>query len=96
MDDATKVFDIIYPEEDARIYVPLEITGEKGRTVFKATHRNSHEKIYWHLDNDYVGTTQQFHQLALNPSPGKHVLTIVDEEGNSLSRNFEILEKEKE
>jgi hypothetical protein len=31
----------------------------------------------------------------LNPSPGKHILTLVDENGISVSREFEILEKEK-
>ncbi len=91
--DAAKVLDIVYPDEDAKIYVPKEVTGEKGRTIFNATHRNSNAKLFWHLDDVFVATTQQFHQLALNPPAGKHVLTIVDEQGNSVSRNFEIIEK---
>lgn len=94
--DASKVLDIIYPEEDARIYVPLEITGEKGKTIFTATHRNSSAKLFWHLDDVFAGTTEHFHQLAFNPSPGKHTLTVVDEDGNSVSRSFEILQKEKQ
>jgi len=47
------------------------------------------------LDNNYIGTTQQFNQIALNPPSGKHTLTVVDEQGNSVTRNFEILAKEK-
>ena len=31
---------------------------------------------------------------VLNPSPGKHIITLVDENGLSVSRQFEILEKE--
>ena len=86
--------DVIYPEEGARIFIPKEITGEKGRTIFTATHRNSEAKLFWHLDNDFVGTTQHFHQMALQPITGKHTLTIVDEDGNSMSRNFIIEKKE--
>ena len=90
-----KVMEIIYPQADARIYVPLEISGEKGKTVFTAAHRRSGAKIFWSLDDEFVGTTQNFHQMGLNPAPGKHIITLVDENGVSVSRQFEILEKEK-
>ncbi len=94
-EDAAKVLEIIYPENDAKIYVPLELSGEKGRTVFTATHRNPNAKLFWHIDDEFAGTTERFHQLGLNPPPGKHILTVVDQDGNSVSRRFEILQKEK-
>ena len=90
-----KVMEIIYPQPDAKIYVPLEISGEKGKTVFTAAHRKNGTKIFWSLDDNFIGTTQNFHQMALNPSPGKHIITLTDENGASISRQFEILEKEK-
>ncbi|MCE3282411.1 MAG: pbpC [Chitinophagaceae bacterium] len=95
--EATKErrLEIIYPDADSRIYVPLELSGGRGKTVFSATHRNAEAKLFWHLDNDFVGSTQKFHQLALSPPPGQHLLTVVDEDGESVSRQFEILEKEK-
>jgi penicillin-binding protein 1C len=93
--EAARTLDIIYPDEGAKIYIPLEITGEKGNVIFKATHVNSGAKIFWHLDDLFVGVTDRFHQLSLNPPPGKHTITIVDRDGNSVSRNFEILQKEK-
>ena len=91
----TRQIGIIYPEQNAKIYVPLEIDGQRGKTVFTATHRKPGSKIFWHLDDEYIGTTVNFHQMALSPSPGKHVLTIVDEDGESVSRQFEILEIKK-
>jgi penicillin-binding protein 1C len=91
----TRQIGIIYPEQNAKIYVPLEIDGQRGKTVFTATHRKPGSKIFWHLDDEYIGTTVNFHQMALSPSPGKHVLTIVDEYGESVSRQFEILEIKK-
>jgi penicillin-binding protein 1C len=33
--------------------------------------------------------------MEVDPSPGKHILTIIDENGESVSRDFEIMEKEK-
>jgi penicillin-binding protein 1C len=89
-----KVMEIIYPQTDAKIYVPLEVSGEKGKTVFSAAHRKTGAKIFWSLDDNFIGTTQNFHQMGLNPSAGKHIITLVDENGLSVSRQFEILEKE--
>ena len=89
-----KLIEIIYPQPDAKIYVPLEINGERGKTVFTAAHRRAGAKIFWSLDDEFIGTTQNFHQIGLNPAPGKHIITLVDENGISVSRQFEILEKE--
>ncbi len=89
-----KLIEIIYPQPDAKIYVPLEINGEKGKVVFNVAHRRAGAKIFWSLDDEFIGTTQNFHQMGLNPSPGKHIITLVDENGVSVSRQFEILEKE--
>jgi penicillin-binding protein 1C len=91
--ESVKALDIIYPEENARIYVPVEISGERGRTIFTATHRNKNAKLFWHLDDVYLGTTIQFHQMAVSPSAGNHTLTVIDENGETVTRNFEILDK---
>ena len=90
-----KPIEIIYPQADAKIYVPLEINGERGKTVFTAAHRRAGAKIFWSLDDNFVATTQHFHQVALNPSVGDHIITLVDENGISISRQFTILEKER-
>jgi penicillin-binding protein 1C len=92
--ESGKVMEIIYPQPDAKIYVPVEVTGEKGRAIFTAAHRRSGAKIFWSIDDEFIGTTQNFHQMGMNPGPGKHILTLVDENGISVSREFEILEKE--
>ncbi|HAO47609.1 MAG TPA: penicillin-binding protein 1C [Chitinophagaceae bacterium] len=89
-----KLMEIIYPQPDAKIYVPLEINGERGRTVFTAAHRRAGAKIFWSLDDAFIGTTQNFHQMGLNPPPGKHTITLVDENGVSVSRQFDILDKQ--
>jgi penicillin-binding protein 1C len=87
----TRQMEVIYPQQNAKIYVPLEINGERGKTVFTATHRKPGSKIFWHLDKDFIGETTNYHQIGLNPEDGKHTLTLVDEKGESVTRNFEIL-----
>lgn len=92
--DAGKTIDIIYPDDNAKIYVPVELSGERGRTVFTATDRNDDAKLFWHLDDTYIGTTTKFHQIALAPGAGKHTLTVEDETGETVVRRFEILDKD--
>ena len=87
--------ELIYPQQDAKIYVPLEIDGRRGKTIFTAAHRKAGSKIFWHIDDEYIGSTTNFHQMGFSPLPGKHLLTIVNENGESISRQFEILEKER-
>ena len=83
----------IYPRIVNKIYVPIGLDGEVGKTVFKIAHRKEEETIHWHLNNSYLGSTKHFHQMELNPGFGYHTITLVDEQGASLSKNFEILSK---
>ncbi|HEY8784344.1 MAG TPA: penicillin-binding transpeptidase domain-containing protein [Mucilaginibacter sp.] len=83
--------EIIYPKDGAKIYVPLEADGSRGRVIFNAAHRQRGEKIFWHIDDRYAGETKDFHQIALNPEPGKHILTLVDGNGNTVHIGFEVL-----
>jgi penicillin-binding protein 1C len=75
------------------VYVPLELDGQRGRAVFEATHRNAAATLYWHLDDAYVGQTRDLHQLALAPPPGKHMLTVVDDNGERVERQFTVLSR---
>ncbi len=84
---------MIYPRKNAKIYVPLDLDGKLSRTVFKMAHRNPSTVVYWHLDNAYIGVTKTFHELELNPSAGKHRITLVDEKGNRLELGFEVVSK---
>ncbi|WP_454802672.1 penicillin-binding protein 1C [Mucilaginibacter phyllosphaerae] len=87
--------ELIYPKDGAKVYVPLEADGKRGRLICNAAHRQSGIKIFWHLDDKYVGESSAFHQMALEPSAGRHKLTLVDANGNTLQINFEVLDKNK-
>lgn len=82
--------EMIYPKQSTKITIPRDIDGVMSQTVFKATHRDPLSVIYWHIDDTYIGSTQSFHHQALNSLPGKHLLTLIDEQGNRLEQFFEI------
>jgi penicillin-binding protein 1C len=87
--------ELVYPKSGSRIYVPVELNGQLGRTVFEAAHRKPGTTIYWHLDENYLGMTTGFHQMAVAPSEGHHTITLVDEQGETVSEEFEIIGKGK-
>ncbi|MBN1651233.1 MAG: hypothetical protein JW857_07890, partial [Bacteroidales bacterium] len=76
-----------------RIFIPRELDGSKGKAVFEIAHRNPETSIFWHLDQEYLGSTKINHRMELNPKPGKHKMTLVDEQGESISWSIEVLEK---
>ena len=89
----THNMDIIYPRNNSKIYIPVDIDGKPESIVFKVAHRDRATTIYWHLDEKFAGTTTQIHQLSLSPVKGVHRLTLIDAKGESLVINFEILNK---
>ena len=89
--DVVAAMDLIYPKPNAKIFIPRELDGTSGSSVFELAHRNPAAKVYWHLDGKFIAETHKSHQIALNPGDGKHVLTIVDEAGQAIKRNFEVV-----
>lgn len=83
--------EFIYPENGAEIRQPRLPDGSKSPVVFSLAHRGSGATVFWHLDNSYLGSTNFIHQIALDMEPGKHVMTVTDENGDSANVTFEIL-----
>lgn len=79
---------IIYPKPQSQIYVPIELSGEMGKAVFEATHRDKDAVLFWHLDNEFIGVTEGIHQLTLRPKEGKHILKVIDEQGQEVICEF--------
>ena len=82
---------LVFPEQGGTIYVPVDLDGTPGRTVFKAVRRDPRATIFWHLDGAYLGETTELHDIEARPGIGKHVLTIVDASGEEVVRTFTCL-----
>jgi penicillin-binding protein 1C len=92
-DDQITFMDFIYPSISSKIFIPRELDGTIGKTIFEVAHRNPNATLYWHFDKEYMGTTSAPHQIAFTPSLGKHVISVVDNEGRTLTRTFEVVGK---
>ncbi len=84
-------FELIYPYKNTKIYIPIELDGSLGKTVFQATHRNKNIKVFWYLNNTFIAETTDKHEIELRPIKGKYTLTLIDENGKSIKTEFEIL-----
>jgi penicillin-binding protein 1C len=90
-----QVISLVYPDVKTAVYVPVDLDGHPGQVVFEAVHRRPESVLYWHLDERYLGATRQFHQLAVSPGPGEHLLVLIDEDGHRLERRFRVLNRER-
>jgi penicillin-binding protein 1C len=87
------VMEFIYPTSGIKIFIPRDQTGLLTRVIMEVAHRNPSKKIFWHLDETYIGTTRFIHQIEMLAESGNHVLTVVDEDGNSIRCGFTITGK---
>lgn len=88
-------FDLIYPNAENIIYLPLDLDEKLSRAIFKAVHRDADAILYWHLDGAFLGESKMFHEKMIRAKPGKHTLVLVDKNGQRLERIFTIIGGEK-
>ena len=87
-EDTFQPMQFIYPPMNARIKLPKQLDGSKGFLTVELAHNNPNATVFWHLDETYQAQTQDFHKIPLQPAAGKHSLTAVDGEGNTISTTF--------
>ena len=86
---------LIYPQDIRSIFIPRELDGKEGRAIFELAHSNADAKVYWYVDDQYVGQTEEEHQLAISQlEAGEHQLYVVDDEANYLRLSFFVLARE--
>lgn len=87
----SNTFDLIYPKQNTKIFIPRQLVGNNGQVIFEAFHSDPNAVIYWHMDGIFFGKTTKTHNLGLNPEHGSHELTLIDSRGESITRSFEVL-----
>lgn len=85
------IMSFIYPKRQTKIYIPRELNGLRGKVIFEVAHTRQNSTLYWHIDDEFVGTTSDIHQISVQPEKGKHKVTVVDETGVVLAESFEVL-----
>ena len=94
-DQSVALMEIVYPEWDSHVVIPTELDGKEGKVVLEVAHRDPHSRLFWHLDEDFIGETRGLHHLAVHMLAGDHILHVVDEAGNREDVRFEVLDRSK-
>ncbi|MFD2563821.1 penicillin-binding protein 1C [Aquimarina rubra] len=84
--------DFIFPKGNNSVYLPKGFDGITNEVVLKIAHTQPETRVFWYIDDLFVGVTKQFHEMPVKPNPGVHLITVLDEKGNELKRRIEIKE----
>jgi len=72
---------IIYPNMDAKLFLPVDFNGELQKVICKVGHTSSVNKVYWYLNEVFIGETDRQHKMAIRFDSGWNELKIVDDLG---------------
>ncbi len=84
--------EFIYPNQQSTIFLPKDFDGNTNDLVLKVAHSKPELELYWYVNSKYIGTTKDIHDMAVLPSEGEHMITVVDEMGNELKHKITISE----
>jgi len=73
--------EFIYPQQDSIISIPRGSDGNYQKVTFKVAHAGRNSKLFWYLDQEYLGVSTGNHQKLLVPDSGDHQLHVVDGAG---------------
>ena len=80
----------IYPKESNSIFLPKDFDEQTNDLILKIAHSKPESTVFWYVDERFIGSTKDIHELAILPKQGKHIITVVDEFGNEAKQKFEI------
>ncbi len=86
--DTDNQLEIIYPQSGIKIFIPKDLTGVQSVKARAVSKKNV--KLYWYIDDKFLGITRYKHEILFNENSGEHILTVIDENGNKASVNFYI------
>jgi penicillin-binding protein 1C len=84
--------EFIYPHQQSAIFLPKDFNGKVNNLILKVAHSKPETKLYWYIDEDFIGFTKDIHDMAVLPKTGNHIITVVDELGNELKHKITISE----
>ena len=74
---------ILYPQKNAALWIPRDFNGELQQVSLRAVHQQPGRRVFWYLDNRFLGSSKEKHALAATLSKGWHELQVIDESGYS-------------
>ncbi|WP_185969000.1 penicillin-binding protein 1C [Carboxylicivirga sp. M1479] len=74
---------IIYPNPNAKLFLPRDFDGHLQGVVCKAAHQNQNTKIYWYLNEQFIGHTSGENKMEMKFKNGWNHLKVIDEYGSA-------------
>ena len=90
LSDSDISMEFIYPNQHSTVFLPKDFNGKTNDLVLKVAHSKPELELFWYVDNVYIGSTKEIHDMAILPNPGEYTLTVVDELGNELKHKITV------
>lgn len=81
--------EFIYPQEGQTVIRTRSFDGTLQGVICEAA-ASSAKRIFWHLDNAFLGETEGRHTMAISPERGRHTMAIVSEDGERATVDFKV------
>ena len=86
-----KTMDFVFPTGlRSKFSLTKNESGNLNTIVFKVAHSDKNASVYWYLNDEYMGKTKEYHELAMIPRKGQHSIIAIDNYGNEVKRYLEI------
>lgn len=82
--------EFIYPKKITTVFLPRDFDGNKNELILKVAHSNPESSIFWYLNSQYLGKTNQFHEMPIVVDKGTYTITVVDAFGNEIKRQITV------
>lgn len=86
-----KSMEFIYPNRFTKVIIPRDFDGNKGRVIFRLVHADRKSRVFWHINDEFISATTEFHNIEVLVEPGIYALLAVDDKGNQISTKFEVI-----
>ncbi len=90
--EVKNVMKFLYPTEKSTIFLPKDFDGKQNELILKVAHSNKEAILFWSLNQQFLGTTTENHELAITPKEGDFKITVVDNFGNEIQQQIIIKE----
>lgn len=80
----------VYPTEKSTVYLPKNFDGTKNELVLKVAHANKNAVLFWYVNNQFIASTKETHNLALSYKSRLYKISVTDSFGNEITQEINI------
>jgi penicillin-binding protein 1C len=88
--ESTAPFNITYPQNAARLFLPSQDALNEMGFVATAAHTQKDAQLQWFLDAAFLGTTYNSHKMPIRTGKGEHRLGVQDTLGRYTEIKFTV------